>query len=117
MVALVAVLYRVVVLIDDASYFSTPAPGRWVSEGACRESRSDDLAEWVSVFFPKPGRVPDEALRLCAGCSVRVTCAEYALEHNQHWGVWGGLTERQRFAVKRSRRLGETHPLDPVNFG
>jgi len=95
-----------VVTFDESSIFNTPPPGSWRFGGAC-------AGEAIDVFFPKAGSRPTEALRVCAGCSVRVECAEYALEHNQHWGVWGGLTERQRFAVKKARRLGEIHPLDP----
>lgn len=102
--------------IDDANYFSTPAPGVWVELGACRRAQVSPLCEWVSVFFPRPGfNSTDRALELCSGCVVRRECGEYALETNQHWGVWGGLTERQRFAVKRYRRQGLVHALDPVN--
>jgi WhiB family redox-sensing transcriptional regulator len=101
--------------IDDAAYFSTPGPGEWVELGACRRAQVSPLDEWVSVFFPKPGRAPDRAMELCAVCRVRLECGEYAIETNQHWGVWGGLTERQRFAVKRDRRRGVVHPLDPLH--
>lgn len=94
------------VTFDESSVFNTPPPGSWRFDGACGGSS-------VEVFFPKAGSRPTEALSICADCSVRVECAEYALEHNQHWGVWGGLTERQRFAVKKARRLGQVHPLDP----
>lgn len=69
------------------------------------------------AFFPGAGQRPKEALLLCQGCVVRRECAEYALSHHQHWGVWGGLTERERFAVKRARRDGVLHPLDPERFG
>jgi hypothetical protein len=99
--------------IDDATYFQTPPPGEWAQEGACFIYQESPIDEWVSVFFPKPGKPPEKALALCNCCVVRRECAEYALEQNQHWGVWGGLTERQRFAVKRQRRLGQVHPLDP----
>lgn len=77
-----------------------PPLGGWVGEAVCRGVRSD-------VFFPPSGVRPVEALRLCGVCPVRVECLEYAIENHQHWGVWGGLTERQRFALKRARRLGD----------
>jgi WhiB family redox-sensing transcriptional regulator len=57
------------------------------------------------MFYPQSGRRPLEALRLCATCPVKDECLEYALENHQHWGVWGGMTERQRFEEKRRRRL------------
>lgn len=94
---------------DDLVLFNTPPPGSWVSESRCIGVES-------SVFFPKAGSRPTEAILICSQCVVRVQCAEYALENNQHWGVWGGLTERQRFAVKKFRRQGVVHPLDPVRF-
>jgi WhiB family redox-sensing transcriptional regulator len=95
---------------DDLVLFNTPPPGAWADVGECARMG-------VELFFPKAGSRPSQALLMCAVCSVRRECAEYALEHNQHWGVWGGLTERQRFAVKKARREGVVHPLDPVRFG
>lgn len=81
-------------------YAPPPPPGDWRLEGACSGVGPE-------LFFPPSGRVPVEALRLCGLCSVRAECLAYAIEHNQHWGVWGGMTERQRFAHKRElRRLG-----------
>ena len=95
---------------DDLSVFDCEPAGEWVREGACQGA---DL----SLFFPNAGTRPLEALSICARCPVRVQCAEYAMETHQHWGVWGGLTERQRFTVKRFRRLGVPHPLDPQTSG
>ena len=91
---------------EDTTAYNTPGPGPWVVDGAC-------VGVDVNVFFPGAGQRPVEALKICARCVVRVECAEYALETNQHWGVWGGLTERQRFTVKRFRRSGVLHGLDP----
>jgi WhiB family redox-sensing transcriptional regulator len=84
-----------------------PPLGDWLWEAAC-------LGVGPQVFFPPSGQRPVEAQQLCGGCAVRLECLDYALQNNQHWGVWGGLTERQRFAVKRARRLGHRHPLDPL---
>ena len=79
-----------------------PEPlGGWVVYAACRDVET-------SVFFPKAGRRPVEALRLCAGCVVRPECLEYALRAHQHCGVWGGMTERQRFDEKRRRKSAGT---------
>ena len=80
-----------------------PAPGQWAEEAACAGKPID----W---FYPKSGRRPLQALALCRECPVRVDCLEYALEHHQHWGVWGGMTERQRFEEKRRRRPSEGAP-------
>jgi WhiB family redox-sensing transcriptional regulator len=95
---------------DDLSVFDCEPAGEWVREGACRGVDT-------RLFFPNAGTRPLEALAICASCSVRVECAEYAMDTHQHWGVWGGLTERQRFTVKRFRRSGVVHPLDPQATG
>jgi WhiB family redox-sensing transcriptional regulator len=59
----------------------------------------------ISLFYPPSGHRPTEALEACGRCEVRVECLQYAIDNHQHWGVWGGMTERQRFAYKRQRRL------------
>ena len=43
------------------------------------------------------------ASRLCAGCPVRSDCLAEALDNRIEWGVWGGLTERQRRMLLRQR--------------
>jgi WhiB family redox-sensing transcriptional regulator len=45
----------------------------------------------------------DRALKICEKCDVRVHCLEYALKHNIQFGVWGGMTERQRLKERRRR--------------
>jgi hypothetical protein len=46
----------------------------------------------------------EEAQGVCAGCSVREECLEYALKHNIEHGVWGGTSERERRRIARRRR-------------
>jgi WhiB family transcriptional regulator, redox-sensing transcriptional regulator len=55
------------------------------------------------AFFPEKGGSPREAKRICTGCEVRVECLEYALANDERFGVWGGLSERER---RRMRRRG-----------
>jgi len=45
-----------------------------------------------------------EAKEVCAQCSVRVACLEYALTSREKAGVWGGATERERRRIIRQRR-------------
>ena len=40
---------------------------------------------------------------LCDGCPVRAKCLAEALDHRIEWGVWGGMTERERRALLRKR--------------
>ena len=43
------------------------------------------------------------ASRICAGCPVRTECLAEALDDRIEWGVWGGMTERQRRQLLRRR--------------
>lgn len=53
------------------------------------------------AFFPEKGGSTRDAKRVCMACEVRVQCLEYALEHDERFGIWGGLSERERRRVKR----------------
>ena len=53
------------------------------------------------AFFPEKGGSTREAKKVCRGCEVRVECLEYALEHDERFGIWGGLSERERRRMKR----------------
>ena len=53
------------------------------------------------AFFPEKGGSTREAKRVCRGCEVRAECLEYALEHDERFGIWGGLSERERRRLKR----------------
>lgn len=48
----------------------------------------------------------EQAQRVCALCSVRTACLEYALSHNEDKGVWGGATEKQRGTLLALRKMG-----------
>ncbi|WP_424556268.1 WhiB family transcriptional regulator [Streptacidiphilus pinicola] len=47
----------------------------------------------------------DAAKRVCAGCPVLDECRTYALEAREPYGVWGGMSEDERAALLRMRRL------------
>ena len=57
------------------------------------------------LFFPPSGRrdLVREAKALCATCGVRVACLETALAGNEQHGTWGGIPERERRQIRRSR--------------
>ena len=42
---------------------------------------------------------------LCHGCEVRPECLEYALRHGEKFGIWGGMSERERRRLRRQRAL------------
>ena len=53
------------------------------------------------AFFPEKGGSTREAKRVCGSCEVRAECLGYALEHDERFGIWGGLSERERRRLKR----------------
>ena len=53
------------------------------------------------AFFPEKGGSTREAKRVCTGCEVRAECLEYALANDERFGIWGGLSERERRKLKR----------------
>jgi WhiB family redox-sensing transcriptional regulator len=53
------------------------------------------------AFFPEKGGSTREAKRICSRCEVRADCLEYALGKDERFGIWGGLSERERRKLKR----------------
>lgn len=53
------------------------------------------------AHFPDKGESNRTAKRVCFRCEVKVECLDYAMEHDEPFGVWGGLTEQERSALKR----------------
>ncbi len=53
-------------------------------------------------FFPEKGGSTREAKKVCIGCEVRPECLEYALGHDERFGIWGGLSERERRRLKKA---------------
>jgi WhiB family transcriptional regulator, redox-sensing transcriptional regulator len=67
-----------------------PAP--WGERGLC-------VGENPEIFFPAHGDPGEEARRVCALCSVRARCLEYAIGADE-FGVWGGLDQDERRALR-----------------
>jgi WhiB family redox-sensing transcriptional regulator len=53
------------------------------------------------AFFPEKGGSTREAKRVCMSCEVRVECLDHALANDERFGIWGGLSERERRRVKK----------------
>jgi len=66
----------------------------WQERALC--SQTDPEA-----FFPEKGGSTREAKRICSRCEVKGECLEYALGHDERFGIWGGLSERERRRLKR----------------
>ena len=67
----------------------------WTGEAACRSSDPDALLV--------QGAAQNRAKVICAGCGVRTECLADALDNRVEFGVWGGMTERERRALLRQR--------------
>ena len=57
------------------------------------------------LFFPERGASTREAKEVCRACIVRAECLEYALGNGEKFGIWGGMSERERRRVRRARAL------------
>ena len=56
------------------------------------------------AFFPEKGGSTREAKKICVGCEVKDDCLEYALANDERFGIWGGMSERERRRLKSLRR-------------
>jgi WhiB family redox-sensing transcriptional regulator len=64
--------------------------------------RANCLGIDPELFFPQRGMSTREAKAVCQDCRVRSECLEYAVVHGEKFGIWGGLTERERRRVRRA---------------
>jgi len=103
-------------LLDDDGGFPSDALTSPASEGAAvlplfGSPDDDGLMGWQEralcaqtdpeAFFPEKGGSTREAKKVCQSCEVKAECLEYALENDERFGIWGGLSERERRKLKR----------------
>ncbi|MFY9585943.1 MAG: WhiB family transcriptional regulator [Actinomycetota bacterium] len=69
----------------------------WQAEGACRGADPE-------LFFPPTEEEAAVAKSFCATCPVRVACLAFSIERNERFGVWGGLTEKERARLTPAAR-------------
>ena len=85
-------------LVPDsfATFALAPATtdDQWQERALCAQTDPE-------AFFPEKGGSTREAKRICLGCEVRDACLEYALAHDERFGIWGWLSERERRRLKR----------------
>jgi WhiB family redox-sensing transcriptional regulator len=80
---------RELYLLDDQ-----PEDAGWQERGLCAQTDPE-------AFFPEKGGSTREAKKVCLTCDVRQDCLEYALENDERFGIWGGLSERERRKLKK----------------
>ena len=91
------------------SQWSEPATDSWSEPWTAAPAGGDESWRLSALcgetdpeaFFPEKGGSTREAKRICQGCEVRDECLEYALAHDERFGIWGGLSERERRRLKR----------------
>ena len=81
-------------LLDLAGQDSDEAELTWQERALCAQTDPE-------AFFPEKGGSTREAKKVCVSCDVRAECLEYALENDERFGIWGGLSERERRKLKR----------------
>ncbi len=72
----------------------TPEDDLWQERALCAQTDPE-------AFFPEKGGSTREAKRICQGCEVKDACLDYALANDERFGIWGGLSERERRRLKR----------------
>ena len=85
-----------------SSPHSLTPPTPWTARAACQ---GWDPAQWMDDDTGQPTAA---AKAVCAACPVRAACLAHALDYDEPWGIWGGLTARERVA----HRLGVSLPSD-----
>jgi len=69
-------------------------PMGWQERALCAQTDPE-------AFFPEKGGSTREAKKVCQQCEVRAECLDYALANDERFGIWGGLSERERRKLKR----------------
>lgn len=73
--------------MDDPRY-------RWQHQALCRGVEPE-------AFFPVSEEDAGRAKEICAACMVREECLSYSLQNRERYGVWGGVTEKERQEILR----------------
>jgi WhiB family transcriptional regulator, redox-sensing transcriptional regulator len=57
------------------------------------------------LFFPERGASTRQAKSICRECSVRAECLEFAIVSSEKFGIWGGMSERERRKIRKERQV------------
>lgn len=71
----------------------------WMDGAVCAQTDPE-------MFYPDKGGSTREAKKTCLTCDVRAECLQYAIANNEHFGVWGGVSERERRKMKPLDEIG-----------
>jgi WhiB family redox-sensing transcriptional regulator len=70
----------------------------WQDGANCKGANAD-------LFFPERGASTRAAKGICRECQVREECLEFAITTSEKFGIWGGLSERERRRIRRERQI------------
>jgi len=104
--------------VGDTSGSAVQVPDNWFVDpvklgvpGVRKPQTDDEALAWQSdslcaqtdpeAFFPEKGGSTRDAKKICSSCEVRTQCLEYALENDERFGIWGGLSERERRKLRK----------------
>jgi WhiB family redox-sensing transcriptional regulator len=73
--------------------FTIPPDG-WQESALCAQTDPE-------AFYPEKGGSTRAAKRVCSRCEVQAECLEYALARDERFGIWGGMSARERRVIKR----------------
>jgi WhiB family transcriptional regulator, redox-sensing transcriptional regulator len=82
---------------EEAAFLGFPGlgePQRWQERALCAQVDPE-------LFFPEKGGSTRDAKNICAQCEVRDECLGDALENDERFGIWGGMSERERRRLKQ----------------
>ncbi len=69
-------------------------PLAWQTDSLCAQTDPE-------AFFPEKGGSTRDPKKICPSCEVRNQCLEYALQNDERFGIWGGLSERERRKLRK----------------
>ncbi len=69
-------------------------PLGWQTDSLCAQTDPE-------AFFPEKGGSTRDAKKICGACEVRTECLDYALSNDERFGIWGGLSERERRKLRK----------------
>jgi len=70
----------------------------WQDYSNCRGADAD-------LFFPERGASTRKAKAICNACQVKAECLEFAIIQSEKFGIWGGLSERERRRIRKERSI------------
>jgi WhiB family redox-sensing transcriptional regulator len=86
---------------DGAAGLMFPAPPEWTALAVCGQTDPEE-------FFPEKGGTTALAKKICRSCPVTAQCLDYALTHNEQFGIWGGRSPAERGVLLEEIPLDNT---------